>query len=65
MKGFYYIENTCDEWHTFVSGYFETLEAAKEALKECNDWWRPNGTGRIYYQEFGLNKRPEQVYQVR
>lgn len=64
MKGIYYIENTVNEWNTAIVGYFETLEEAKEALKECNDWWRPKGTGTIYYREFGLCKRAKEVYKV-
>ena len=64
MKGIYYIENTVNEWNTAIVGYFETLEEAKEALKECNDWYRPNGTGTIRFKEFGLNGDCKEVYRV-
>ena len=64
MKGIYYIENTVSEWHSGIAGYFKSLEEAKEALKECNDWWRPKGTGTIYYKEFGLGKHAKEVYKV-
>lgn len=62
MKGLFYIENTINEIHSNRSGYFKTLDEAKEALKECCDWFRPKGTGRIYYVEFGLNKKRTLVY---
>lgn len=57
----FYIENTIDERHVTISGYFPTLEAAKEGLKECADWFRPKGTGTIYKVDFGLHKHPELV----
>lgn len=55
-KGFYFIKNTVDEWHSDETGYFKTLEEAKEALKSCSDWWCPEGTGRIYFRAYGLNQ---------
>ena len=61
-KGVYYIENTVDEWHTSISGYFETEEEAREALKQCADWYRPKGTGTIYFKEFGLGGKRKVVY---
>lgn len=64
MKGIYYIENTVSEWHSAIVAYFKSLEEAKEALKECNDWWRPKGTGTIYYREFGLGKHAKEIYKV-
>lgn len=63
LEKIYYIENTVDEWHTEISGYFATLDKAKEALKDCRDWYRPQGTGRIYEVGFGLGKRPKLVYE--
>lgn len=30
MDGIYYIENTVSEFRTSISGYFETLDAAKK-----------------------------------
>lgn len=43
---------------------FETLDEAIKALAECNDWWRPDGTGTIYFQEFGLHKPAKKVYKA-
>ena len=65
MKGIYYIENYLDEIHSGIRGYFETEDEAREALKSCSDWFRPNGTGRIYFQEFGLHKEPILIYENR
>ena len=44
--------------------FLTDLSSAKEALKECSDWYYPKGTGKIYYQPFGLKKetRPKLVY---
>lgn len=50
MKGFYYIKNSVDEYHSEPSVYTDTLEEAKEAIKYCGDWYRPKGTGAIYFQ---------------
>ena len=50
MKGFYYIKNSVDEYHSEPSVYTETLEEAKEAIKYCEDWYRPRGTGKIFFQ---------------
>lgn len=44
----FYIKNTIDERSSQISGYFSTLEKALEALKDCCDWYRSNGTGEIY-----------------
>jgi len=62
MDGIYMIENTVDELHTKISGYFPTEDEALDALKECEDWFRPKGTGRIYFREFGLNKTRRLVF---
>lgn len=62
MKGIYYIENTINEFGSIITGYFSTIEDAKEALKECSDWFKPKGTGEIYFKEFGLNKPSKLVY---
>lgn len=59
----YYIVNTINERDTQVSGYFTSLEDAKETLKECNDWYRDHGTGRIYKIHTGLGRRPELVFE--
>lgn len=63
MGKIFYIKNTVDEIHTSISGYFETIDDAKEGLKDCSDWFRPKGTGRIYSVEFGLNKEPKLEYE--
>jgi len=65
MKGIYYIENYINEIHTSISGYFTTEDEAHEGLKSCADWFRPKGTGRIYFQEFGLGKTPILIYENR
>lgn len=62
MNGIYYIVNTTDEWNASISGYFATEEEAKEALKKCADWYRPMGTGTIYFREFGLGGKIKEVY---
>lgn len=62
-NGIYYIENTIDEWHTKISGYFKTLGDAQDGLKECADWYRPKGTGKIYFKEFGLDKPARLVFE--
>ena len=62
MKGIYYIENSIDEQRTKISGYFQTEEEAREAIKECSDWFMNKGTGTIWYQEFGLNKTSKKIY---
>lgn len=64
MYGVFYIENTISEHSSKISGYFEFLDEAKKALKECSDWYKPNGTGRIYWIEFGLNESPKLVYKI-
>lgn len=62
VPGYFYISNTVGEWHSQTSGTFQTYDEAKEALKECADWYCSKGTGRIYFQPFGLNKHSYQVY---
>lgn len=44
----FYIENTVDERNSRIMGYFSTLDAAQDALKSCEDWYRSKGTGKIY-----------------
>ena len=61
-KGIYYIENTVDERMLRTSGFFETEEEAREALKECSNWFCPKGTGTIYFQEFGLGKQRVEIF---
>lgn len=63
MDCIYYISNTVDQDRTQINGYFFSLPEAKEALKECSDWYRSKGTGRIWRVEPGLNRRPVIVYE--
>ena len=58
----YYIENTIDEWHSTIRGYFETLDDAIKAIAECSDWFREKGTGEIYKVGFGLNHKRKLVW---
>ena len=53
MTGVYYIETTKNEWKSDIDGFFNTLEEAKEALKECSNWYRPKGTGKIFLKTLG------------
>lgn len=62
-SGVFYIENSIDEWHRTVSGYFPTEAEAREGLKKCYDWFRPNGTGKIYFKPYGVNQNAELVYE--
>ncbi len=62
MNGIYYIENSVDERRTKISGYFKTEEEAREAIKECSDWFMNKGTGIILFKEFGLNKPSKKIY---
>lgn len=62
MKGIYYIENEIGEFASSIQGYFTSLDDAKEALKLCSDWYRPKGTGKIYFTEFGLKGKTTLVY---
>lgn len=64
MKKIYYIENLVTEWRTRIVGYYSSLENAKEALKDCADWYRPNGTGKIYEVELDSHEKyPKLVYE--
>lgn len=65
MTGIYYIENTIDEYRSVISGYFKTLNEAEESIKTCSDWYRSNGTGTIYFVEFGLNTKPKLIKRYR
>lgn len=63
-NGIFFIMNTVDEWHSAIKGYFKTFDEAKEALKDCCDWFRDYGTGIIYFQKFGLKSNPIEVFRV-
>lgn len=59
----YYIENTIDEIHKTIQGYFETLDRAIEVCtKYCSDWFREKGTGEIYEVYMGLHEKPRLVW---
>lgn len=60
--GYFYISNTVDERNSKISGTFQTYDEAKEALKECSDWYCDKGTGKICFQPFGLNRWSYKVY---
>ena len=62
MNGVYYIETTKNEWKSNIEGFFNTLEEAEEALKECSNWYGPQGSGKIFFREFGLNTIPILIY---
>lgn len=58
MAGIFYIE--CFARHgTEIIGYFESFEAAHDALinSEYGNHDEIETTGKIFYQEFGLNKK--------
>ncbi|MGN0004567.1 MAG: hypothetical protein ACI37Z_01120 [Candidatus Gastranaerophilaceae bacterium] len=60
----FYILNTTGERSRQISGYFSTLEKAKQALKACSDWYRENGTGKIYSINIDeLEPVPELIYE--
>mgnify|MGYP003292380009 CR=1 FL=1 len=43
----------------------EDFEKAKVALKQCNDWYRPKGTGKIYSVNIDvLNDKPKLEYKA-
>ena len=48
MFRYYEIHNTISESRSTVTGRYATKSAAMEALKNCCDWYRPKGTGKIY-----------------
>ena len=58
MKGVYLIETRIDEYglNRRVNGYFATEEEAEQALLKCSNIYEAAGTGRIVFQEFGLDK---------
>lgn len=58
----FYIENSIDECHSRIKGYFNTLNEAMEGIKQCSDWYRENGTGEIWMTGFGLKSHKQQVY---
>lgn len=65
MKGFYYIENSVSEYRSDITAYFETLEEAKEAMKNCSDWYCDKGTGIIYFQPWGIERDTKRTFVMR
>lgn len=60
----YYIQNTINErGDTTINGYFSSLKKAKEELKNCCDWYRSYGTGKIYTVELNSKDYPELVFE--
>ena len=54
MKGFYFIENSDNEYSRSPHCFVDTLEEAKEAMKYCAEWYQGRGTGKIYFQPTGV-----------
>ena len=50
----YIIENTVNEYGSSEQGYSLSLGDAVDAIKQCCDWYRSNGTGKIYRITPGL-----------
>ena len=63
-EGVFFIENTIDETRSKVSAYFGSRRDALAGLSECADWFRPNGTGAIYFQPYGIGKHRILVMRV-
>jgi hypothetical protein len=61
----YIIENSTSEWGRSDSGYFLSLGDAVDAMQHCCDWWRSNGTGRIYRVKPGLHEARMLVWEHR
>jgi hypothetical protein len=62
--GVFFIENTINETRCKVSAYFGSRIDALAGLSECADWFRPNGTGEIYFQPYGIGTHPIFVMKV-
>lgn len=66
MEKIYCIKNTYDEWgNQAIIGFYSTFEKAKENLKECCDWYKPMGTGRIYKITLDTFATYDLIYEVR
>lgn len=59
----YIIENSTNEWNRADQGYYLSLGDAVDAIKDCCDWYRSNGTGRIYHVSPGTRKTRTLVWQ--
>lgn len=60
----YFIKNTIDEWNDRIIGYYSSLEKAQEALKDCCDWYRSKGTGRIYRAPLNNSEATPELVQL-
>lgn len=61
----YYIENSINEYRREIMGYFSSIDGAKNALKDCCDFYRSKGTGKIYSIELNvLNAKAKLEYEV-
>lgn len=54
VDGFFYIETQDTEYGSSPKAFFKTLEEAKDATKYFSDHYGWKGTGKIYFQPFGL-----------
>lgn len=61
MKGYYFIENTVDEYSSREQG---SLKRLTKQLKHLLNVMTDAGTGTIYFQEFGLCKPAKKVYKA-
>ena len=52
---YFAIENSIDERRWTETGFYTTLDVAKEALENKADWFSPMGTGSIYRHQFTIN----------
>lgn len=59
----YVIVNTVNEWSHDDKGYFLSFGDAVDAIKKCCDWYRSNGTGKIYRMKPGLQTSRTLVWQ--
>ena len=59
----YIIENSVSEWGREYQGYYLSLGDAVDEIKNCCDWYRSNGTGRIYRVAPGTRKPRQLVWQ--
>ena len=54
VDGFFYIETQDTEYGSSPKAFFKTLEEAKDAMRYFSDHYGWKGTGKIYFQPFGL-----------
>lgn len=59
----YIIENSTSEWSRSDQGYYLSIGDAVDGIKNCCDWYRSDGTGRIYRVEPGTRKTRTLVWQ--